>query len=254
MILDEIKNKKEFRGLSDDFVSRVLVEFSKKYDIYDKKEKKKFVKEVRAKLRELHGAFRLKGYNKKEKYLEGMNVWDDSEACKKILKVHLSSRERSEHYEEVYEKLKEKITIRSVLDLGGGLNVFSLLWLGRVSYYGIELNKEEVDFCNSYMNKFGLPGGVRWGDVLSFEKYVHAEVTFLFKVLDGFESLEKGSTAKVLAKLTSPYIVASFATRSLGGKKRISPRRLKWFEKLLVDYESYETFEVGDEIYFVIKR
>ena len=39
--LEEVKNKKEFRKLSDDLVSRVLVKVSEKYDVTEKKDQKK---------------------------------------------------------------------------------------------------------------------------------------------------------------------------------------------------------------------
>jgi 16S rRNA (guanine(1405)-N(7))-methyltransferase len=251
-ILEEIKNKKEFRGLSDDFVSRVMVLYSNKYDIYDKKQKKELIKQTRAKLRDLHSAFRLRNYNKKEKYLNEMTIWNDKEQCTKILKLHISTNERLDHYDKLYSKLQKKIQFKSVLDLGCGLNVFSLPWMERfVTYYGVDVNKDDVDFCNDYLRRFALGGAVRLGDVMSFSKFMKADVTFMFKMLEALEQLERGSTEELFKRVTSPYIVASFATRSLGGKKPISARRLKWFEKL-VDYQ--EKFKLGDEIYYVIKR
>ena len=251
MILDDVKNKKEYRGLSDAFVSRVLVLHSQKYDVGKEKERKKLVKETRATLRHLYGAFRLRGYDRKEKFLQKMNHWGDKEVAEKILLLHLSSRERLNTYPTLYKKLHAKFTFKTVLDLGCGLNVFSLPWMGYVSYYGIDVNKDDVEFCNSYLEKFNLGGGVRWGDVMGFEKFVHTDVTFLFKMLEALETLEKGSTKKLLDRLTSKYIVASFATRTMSGGKSLSTRRLKWF-KDLVPIE--DEIRLGDEVYYVIKR
>jgi 16S rRNA (guanine(1405)-N(7))-methyltransferase len=250
-ILDDVKNKKEFRGLSDEFISRILVKLSKKYDVLDKKQRKELVKQTRARLRELHAAFRMRNYGKKEKILEEMTKWDDKHLCQKIMQVHLSTRERVPYYEELYSWLKRTTDFKTVLDLGCGLNVFSLPWIGQIQYYGIDVNKDEITFCNSYLDKFSLPGAVRWGDLLSFDKFMKADITFIFKVLDGLESIERGSTEKLLKKITSKYIVVSFATRSLGGKKAISTKRLKWFEKLI---ENYDKKKIGDEIYYLIKR
>lgn len=251
MILEEVKDKKEYRGLSDAFVSRVVHLFDGKYNIYVEKEKKKLIKEVRAKLRELYGAFRLPGYQKKEKILAQMKSWDDKEAAENILSLHLSTKERIASYQKLYARLHQEIPFKTVLDIGCGLNVFSLPWMGKVDYYGIDVNKDEVDFCNVYLKKFELTGGVRWGDFLSLDSVVKTDVCFLFKVLEGFEALERGSTEKLLKKITSPYIVASFATRSLGGGKAISARRLKWFEALV---PAAEKFSLGGEVYYVIKR
>jgi hypothetical protein len=251
MILEEVKDKKEFRFLSDDFVSRVLAQYNLKYNPYIEKQKKKLIKEARAKLRELYSAFRLKGYDKREKYLEGMKTFDDIENCKKILSLHLSSKERLNYYPKLYKKLRNKFQFKTVLDIGCGMNVFSRFWMGAVDYYGVDVNKEDVDFCNKYLEKFKLTGGVRWGDVLGFDTLVKTDVCFLFKLLEGLESLDRGATEKLLRKITSSWVVVSFATKSLGGGKVISAKRLKWFEKLV---KVEEKFILGSEVYYIIRN
>jgi hypothetical protein len=251
MILDEVKRKKEFRGLSDAFVSRVLVLHSKKYDVTKEKERKKLVKEARATLRHLYSSFRLPGYHRKERYLEKMQDWGDKELAEKILRLHLSSKERVLYLDKLYAHIRKHVQFKTVLDLGCGLNVFSFPWMGYVHYYGVDVNKDDVEFCNSYLERFNLGGAVRWGDVQGFDKFVHTEVTFMFKMLEALETLERGSTEKLLRKVTSPYIVASFATTSLSGGKKLSTRRLKWFKELVTIEDE---FRLGNEVYYVIKR
>ena len=251
MFLAEVKDKKEYRGLSDDFVQRVVAPYTVQYNIYSEKEKKKCIKECRARLRELYGAFLVPGYDRRKKYLACLKKWDDFTFIERILSLHISSKERLAYYSKLYPKLQSMIHYSSVLDLAGGMNVFSLPWMGHVQYYGIEVNKDDVDFCNSYLEKFKLSGGVRWGDILSFDTFVKTDVTFLFKILEGLEAVERGSSEKLLKRIHSPYIVASFATRSLGGGKVISARRLKWFEQLV---PVHEKFTLGSEVYYVFKR
>lgn len=251
MLLEEVKNKKEFRGLSDVFVARVIALRQQKYNVYVEKEKKLLIKEARAVLREVYGAYLLPGYWRKEKYLQKMETWNDTVLCSKILSLHLSSKERLPYYQKLYQKLQEKIRYKTVLDLGCGLNVFSLPWMGKVAYYGVDVNKDDVEFCNTYLQKFGLVGGIRWGDLLDFDTFVKTDVCFLLKVLEGVETVKRGSTEKVLKKITSPYIVASFATQTLSGSKRISPRRLTWFEALV---PGAEKFVLGPEVYYLIEN
>ena len=158
MFLEEIKNKKEFRGLSDAFVSRVLLLCSTNYDVTKEKEKKMLVKEARAKLRELYSAYQLPGYSRKENYLKNMEHWGDKAVARRILSLHMSTKERVPYYDPLYAKLRKNVPFKTVLDLGCGLNVFSLPWMGYVAYYGIDVNKDDVDFCNTYLQKFGLQG------------------------------------------------------------------------------------------------
>ena len=251
MILTEVKDKKEYRGLSDTFVSRIVAPYILKYNEYNEKEKKKLIKDARTRLRELYGAFLVPGYERRKKYLATMSKWDDVEKCERILSLHVSSKERLPFYPKLYQKLQNRIHYKTILDLGCGMNVFSRLWMGHVQYYGIDVNKDDVDFCNDYLQRYQLAGGVRWGDLLGFDTFVKTDVCFMFKILEGMEALERGSTEKLLKKVMSPYIVESFATRSLGGGKVISARRLKWFEQLV---PVHEKFNLGTEVYYIIRR
>jgi len=250
-ILQEVMAKKEYQGLDERFVSSVILKYLPRHDTSKKAGKTKLIKEVRAKLREVYGAFRAKNYDKRFKFLEELEKWDDKKTTEKILKVHLSTRERIDYNDKVYTWIRSYINFTSVLDLGCGFNVYSMPWMGKVNYYGIDINKDDVDFCNKYMSKFSLSWGIRWANLLTFDNYVFSDVCFMFKILDGLESIERGASAKLLSKVRSPYIVASFATKSLGGKKPISPKRLKWFEELVV-VTAKKRF--GDEIYYIIKR
>ena len=173
------------------------------------------------------------------------------EKIEKILRVHLSSRERIDFYDKLYKWIREYVDFNSVLDLGCGFNVYSMPWMGKVNYYGIDINRDDVDFCNRYMSKFGLAWGVRWGNLFTFDNYVPTDVCFMFKILDGLESIERGFTRTLLSRIRSSYVVVSFPVRSLGGKKKISPKRLKWFEELVVVTARKR---IGDEVYYLIKR
>jgi len=251
-LLQEVMAKKEYQSLDSNFVSSVIMKYMGNYKNLEKKsQRNKLIKEVRAKLREVYGAFRARNYDRKTKFLEEMKGWDDKETAEKIMKIHLSSRERIGYYDKLYKWIREYTDFTSVLDLGCGFNVFSMAYMGKVNYYGIDINKDDVDFCNTYMTKYSLQWAVRWGNLLTFDNFIYTDVCFMFKILEGLESIEKGSSAKLLSRIRSPYIVASFATKSLGGEKPISPKRLKWFENLVVVTAKKK---IGDEVYYLIKR
>ena len=49
--------------------------------------------------------------------------------------------------------------------------------------------------------------------------------------------------------------MVSFATQSLGGKKMIKKERRSWFEKLAKRQGyGYETFEIANEIFYILKE
>ncbi len=251
MVLEEVKDKKEYRGLNDNFVRRVMRPYEIKYNIYDEKQRKKFVKEVRARLRELYGAFLLPTNKKRYDALNKIKTFEDKEGCERILMMHLSTRERVRYYGKIYSWLKMKVQVHTVFDIGCGFNVFSMPWLERVHYYGLEINKDDVDFCNAYLNKFQLTGAIRYGDVFDFEKFMRVDVVFLFKVLEGFEAIERGFSERLIKRLDCDYILVSFATRSLGGGKVISEKRLKWFLEIV---DVVERKKFGDEVYFLCRK
>ena len=116
-LLTKIKEKKEFAGLSDEVVSELLKEYSKKHTLPDRKfspkEEKVIVKEIRSNLRKVTGMFQFNRKNRK-KLLEENKISE-------LLRTHSSTRERICFY----PKLKKKISslkINSILDLGCGLN------------------------------------------------------------------------------------------------------------------------------------
>ena len=242
--------KKEYQGLDENFVSSVMQKYYQNYDFSKKSGKTKFLKEVRAKLREVYGVFRARNYDRRWRFFEELKGWDDKEGCEKILRLHLSSRERLEHYDKLYRWIREYVDFKSVLDLGCGFNVFSMPWMGKVAYYGVDVNKDDVEFCNKYMGEYGFQWGVRWGNLFTFDNFVPTDVCFMFKILDGLESIERGASAKLLNKVRSSFIVVSFPMRSISGKSKITARR-KWFEDLVVVLAKKK---FGDEVYYICKR
>ncbi len=252
-----IKSKKEFKNLSSEFVENILEFYtaSKVIEELNKKEISEIVKNVRAKLREIYGAFITKKFLKRYKLINEIENLEDIDTHEEILKLHLSSRERLPYYNEVYEKIFE-ITGKpnSILDLGCGLNPLSIPFMGlkKVKYYAVELVEKDTEFIQAYFDRLGIDGKAFSADLISIdEKLPKADVCLMFKLLDTLESLKWDVTESLLENLKVKWIVASFATKSLGGKKKIHKRT--WFEKMIKD-RHYETFTVANEMFYVIKQ
>jgi len=134
-IVEKIKEKREFSELPNSIVNRVA-EISKND-----------IKESRALLRKYFGVFLT------NRILKGKSSADE------MLKIHLSSKKRD--YENFYKKILFGVdNVRSVLDLGCGVNGFSYKYLNHVfngvKYFGIEASGQLVRQANEYFkaNKF----------------------------------------------------------------------------------------------------
>src|SRR5262249_9180608 len=104
----------------------------------------------------------------------------------------------------------------------------------------------------------GIPGRAVRIDLLSETERVRelkGDVTLLLKLLDSLEESHRHVSYKVFENIMTPWIVASFPTRSLGGRKGISAAGRTWFERLLKRRGlQWETFRVPNELFYVIRN
>ncbi len=248
-LIGEIKKKKEFQSLSETFIE----EFLKKYKVTEKN-KKEIVKQVRAKLREVYGAFWFASETKSTKILASLKSLDDIETHIKILKMHRSTRERIPHYAEMYAWIFKDKQVKTLLDLGCGLNPFSYPFLPQKPYYiAVELAQKDADFISMYFKKFSIPGESNVIDLARERTFPKADLCFMFKIFDTLETIKPNITKELLDALDVSWLVVSFSTKTLGGKRAISKKRLVWFEKLINAYP-YETLELENEFFYMIKK
>src|SRR3989344_6671630 len=154
-LIKDIKKKKELTALSDAFILTKLKTALEKNSKLDQKlaqlnqksaDYKKIIKFVRAELRHEYGLFRI-NQNSLMILLKQL----ESNPCSKdilsqILKLHSSTRERLPYYEQLYQQLFSKTNPKTILDLGCGLNPFSLplMNLKYPTYYAYDLSKTEI--------------------------------------------------------------------------------------------------------------
>jgi len=273
-LISKIKEKKELQEISDDFVRAELFKYfqtnPKSAELIDKPKSTKYksiVKENRAKLRRVYGLFRIDEQIKQrrelvEKYLQKSS----KKIIEEILKTHSSTEERLPYYEKLYEKIF-KITGKPkvVIDLGCGVNPFSLLYMNLRSlhYYAYDISDEEIFslqgfFKTLHENNSFFQGHAAVLDLLHFSQLKNlekADLCFLFKMTD---VLDRGkghkATEEVLQSIPAKFIVVSFPTKTMSGKKMNFPRR-KWIELLAhrLGY-SFKTIELSNEIFYVIKK
>jgi len=241
-IIKKIKEKKELSAIDSQFVKKELDNYLKQYPKISfnprSQHYKKLIKEVRAILRRTYGLFRF-------------NI----KGSKDLLAEHPSTKERLSFYPQLYKQIFQITgTPKTILDLGCGVNPLSMKYmdLTNLTYYAYDLSKEEINFLNQFFNG---KGQAKVLDLLHFKTLPKADLAFLFKMTD---VLDRGkghkNTEAVLKKIPAKYVIVSFPTLTMSGKKMNFPRR-KWIELLCerLNYE-YQILEFSNEIFYVIKK
>lgn len=234
MLIDKIKLKKPLNRLDDSFVNYYLEEFLKRNqklsiklskNILKKSEEKIIIKNVRSKLNRVYGQFWLDGF-------------------------HKSANERKEFYNELYLRVF-KITKKPkiVIDIASGFNAFS--YDKDIYYIATELTEYDCDLLRNYFKKNFIKGEVIKNNLLENTPIVKADVCFLFKILDSFDHK---TAERIVKEVNSKYLVVSFATKTLDGRKMNYPRR-GWFEIMLKRNEfTFEKLLFENEIFYVVKK
>lgn len=251
-VIDKIMAKKEFSDLPRQDVETVYSFFDKGEYLIEER-----VKLTRNLLRKMYTAFLSdKLFTLKDKDVD----W--------FLKKHISTKERMDHYEEVYKKcfknLKKELT---VFDLGCGINGFSYHYfknLGfKIKYIGTEPVGQLVKLQNDYFEKSKLNARVEKISLFELKKNLDLiknekgrKVLFLFKTLDSLEMIKKDYSKEVLHCLVPlvDRVIISWATRSLISRKKFFADR-SWLKDFVgQEFKILDEFEIGNENYLVFSK
>ena len=282
-ITSDIKNKKELRALDEEFISRKLTEFFKDISNYQYKEKvlkklsevknyKQFskskehdflIKNVRAELRKVYGAFILKEYEKKSKILKKLKDQDDVDGHIELLKLHKSTNERLSHYRELYDIIFKDIKGKViVLDVACGLNPISnIFFRGKIKkYYASDISSEDCKFLKEYFSKTDIPHEVFALDLTDKKNYkklssIKCDVCFIFKTLDGLERVERDISEKLFKTINASLLAVTFPTLTLSGHREIKEHRRVWLEKMLDRLGwKWEKHLVKNELLYLVEK
>ncbi len=275
LLIAGIKKKKELQHITDDFAKEQLLAYLRQeHKLFrllqencnpKSKSYRVVIKQVRARLRKAYGLFR-DDPAKRQKLMEKL-LAAPAAAQKKvideILSTHASTKERLPIYNNLYAKIFALTGKPGViLDLGCGINPFSYPYmkLRKCTYLAYDINEEEINILNKYFSllRRKIPyfdGQAAAADVLQMQKIPPADVCFLFKMTDVLDK-NKGhkATEEMLKRIPAEYVVVSFATKTMSGKKMTAPRRnwMEWLCKRL-RYE-YTILEFPNELFYVVKK
>ncbi len=273
LIIKLIKKKKELNDLNDQFVYDELekyfrqeqkIFFSLSEGFTEKsKDLKIVIKKVRAKLRRAYSLFRVEQESKKRKELvEEYLVTKKKGLIEEILKTHSSTKERLMIYPQLYKKIF-KITgkPKRIIDLGCGINPFSVgfMKLNQLTYHAYDISNEEVELLNLFFKTLNSVAGK--ADVLDtlqwtkLKRLREVDIAFLFKMTDVLDRGQGHKTSeKVIKLIPAKYIVVSFPTLTMSGRKMNHPRR-RWIE-LMSKRLGYNVkmLEFSNELFYVLEK
>ena len=273
LLLKKIKSKPQIKHLEDEFILERIRKFLKTNgDVRVKLEKefklnqdkitkskvfKEIVKAIRWEIGIIYGSFLTRDFPKKKKLIE--NNYKD------LLKLHKSTKERIEFYEEIYKHIFKWCKPKKIGDLGCGLNPISYEIIEKnlkykPKYFASDLNSEDIKFLNNYFDLNGIKGkaevyNITNLEILNDKEFKDCDLIFLFKVLDSFEFIKKNISKKLLDEIKSKHIVVSFPMKSLISKKTFDFSKRNWFKNYLNKMNwDCEVFEVENEIFYLIKK
>ncbi|MBN1138203.1 MAG: methyltransferase, partial [Anaerolineae bacterium] len=179
-------------------------------------------------------------------------------ACRRALALHSSTRERLSILDQFYARIFE-VTGRpdSILDLGCGLNPVALPWMGLAPgsrYAALDIDASSVQFVNRYLQLAGFEPLARWQDILAHPQADPAGVALLLKTSPTLERQEKESTARLVEALPAPFVVVSFAVKSLGGREKGMPAHYRRQFRAMVEGRPWQAIELAfdAELVFVV--
>ena len=284
-IAEEIRKSKKFSRLGSDYVISIIkrnLQLDKKVNnlvidgdylnFKNSKPYKAFLKSTKKFLHDTYGVYQIRDVSKKEKLFKKMLKSKDRgdllQLHLDILHCHSSSRERKNNYETIYRNIFAVCgKPKKILDVGCGINVFGLPFIGfrDFEYIGCDCVKEDLKLTKDYLEKvgpvMGFSGRTFFIDI--FEKdflenisKVNSDLCFLFKMTDMLDYGGKNhkKTEDFLRKVKSKFVVVSFPTKTVSGKSMRAPRR-KWFELMCNRLKyGHDYFEIDNECFYIVKK
>lgn len=267
------KKKKELRGISDDFLVKIIErELAKRKYLYEKVRKAKnfkvlkkdedflyFFKEIRKILHDIFGVFAPKDLEKIYKI-----IYDEEKSLEEriieILMMNVSVKERLNFYKEIYSKIFIEDPIE-IMDLASGLNPISIYFSEKKprDYYFTDLSEDIIEINTIILKEMNIgPHGFVL-DISDLENEIirrHYQYIFLWKTIPVLEKIDRKLPYNLLSVLDFDYLVISFSQKSLGKMRGIGKYWRYWIKRVSkkLGYEIIKEFDIPYEFFVLIKK
>ena len=141
----------------------------------------------------------------------------------KLLKLHSSTNERLPYYNDFYDFVFSHIgAVDKILDLGCGFNPFSLPFLPQkpTEYYAVDIDIHTKDLLNDFFETMHLPKHATCEDLETVTPQVNVDLALMLKLFPVLRANSPGRAYNLANGLNATWLVVSFPTKSLGGKKK----------------------------------
>ncbi len=250
--LDAILTAKKYRDICPDTVRRAFDEQSARH-----KNIKDADKAARAHLHAITGAFISRDeISKAEKLIEKWLSGDES-ALKAALSMHASTRERAEIADELFRRVFSLTgKVDSIIDLACGLNPVYLGHIGLTNVYGTDIHTGCVRLINECAKAKGWQTHADTHDLIASVPEGRYDLALLMKLLPVMETQKTGAAKKLLMGINARFVMASFPTRTLGGRGvGMEKHYTEWFESLLDEsVRVLDRFVIGNELVYVLEK
>ena len=247
-IVRAVRTKKEYMNLSEQFIltkvhEAIRLDPKLREAYYAQKDTtiKKIVKMVREHARKIYGVFQdSREMTQRIELLSKTDLRNTADMLR-ILRSHISTKERVETYPQFWEQLLALTKHpHSILDIGCGLNpvaYFGFTQCVQTTYLACELSQLDAEQLQAFFahNNLVNASAIAFDAVRELDAYPteHFDVVLLLKVLDTFERQKRYITYDILDKLSATYIVATFPRSTVKGRKTDRGDAIMWFEKML---------------------
>lgn len=143
--------------------------------------------------------------------------------CERLLKTHVSTRERWPYLRDFYAQVLAGIgPVATILDVGCGLNPLAFPWMGlprSVRYVAVDILEPVARLVEAFFSTMGIVGECRLCDVVCDPPAEASDVALVLKLLPCLEHIEAGAGERLLDALRARWLLVSFPRHSLDSGK-----------------------------------
>ncbi|MCD4752462.1 MAG: hypothetical protein K8R40_05285 [Anaerolineaceae bacterium] len=224
-ILSNVCNNKRYQFIEEGLIRNIIIS-----EMDKGRSKKETVKQVRAKLHQIGGAYQELSIpyqdwsNELHQFQRNLKSPGLINFCQSCMPFHRSTKERLPILPSFYSKIFSEIgSIHSIMDLACGLNPLTLPWMNlpnNLEFFACDIYSDMIGFLNTFFTHTNTTGTAFLCDLTTTTPDQQVDVVFAFKTIPCLEQVDKKIGRRLLSEISAPNIFVSFPVQSLGGHEK----------------------------------